>query len=384
MRLLRLRSALLSVALLPVAALAGCDDRSGDGIGSVFAQLGGSGLRDEMRSLRIVAFDLVTQGCTGSRVDRPALPPVATTGLVRPDVLQVTLSIPAGPRTLYAEVYRDVDGIERFGTGCAELVLAPGESRTVRIAIETAAADADADADGDGDGDVADDAELPDGADDAADTPADVDAPDAPDDGPETLDEAETLDDAADADEVDTAGNPQLVISEVDHQQDGTDSMEFVELYNWGPVAVPCAGLELYLVSQSGGSSTVYATQPLACTEIAAGEFYVVGSDALLTSISSFCRGTERLRGGGTDLLQNGNSSSEGDGVVLIRRVDPVAVPVDQLVYWGPVSGWGEGSPAPVDRSSAESLQRRPAGADTGNNASDFLRLAPTPCAPPP
>jgi hypothetical protein len=379
-RLLRFRSAVLVVASLLAGAPAGCDDRSGDGVGSVSAQLGGSGLRDEMRSLRILVFDLITQGCTGSRVDRPELPPVATSGLVRPDVLQITLSIPAGPRTIYAEVYRDADGTDRFGTGCAELVLAAGESRTVRLAIETEGADADADADGDGDGDGADDAEPPDDGDVADEAEVVEDAPD----GGDAADEAEAIDDAADADEIDTAGNPLLVISEVDHQQDGTDNMEFVELYNAGSVAVPCSDLELYLVSRSGGSSTIYATQPLACTEIAAGEFYVVGSDALLASISSFCRGNERLRGGGTDLLQNGDSSSEGDGVVLIRRVDPVAVPVDQVAYWGPVSGWGEGAPAPVDRDSAESLQRRPAEADTDNNSADFLRLAPTPCAPPP
>ncbi|MCK7539666.1 MAG: hypothetical protein MZV63_56520 [Marinilabiliales bacterium] len=84
-------------------------------------------------------------------------------------MFQVTLAIPAGARTLYVETCQDADGLDPFGTGCAEVVLAAGERRTVRIEI-VAATPGDADAD----------ADVPDDAD--ADVPVDADgAPDAPD-----------------------------------------------------------------------------------------------------------------------------------------------------------------------------------------------------------
>ena len=149
-------------------------------------------------------------------------------------------------------------------------------------------------------------------------------------------------------------------------------------------VRSPAPRLELHLVSEGPTPGTTYLVQPLRCTTIAPGTFYVIGSTALNATISSFCPGYELLGDGATDLLQNGTSASAGDGVVLIRRVIFASVPQDQLSYWGPVTGWGEGSPATADRNSAESLQRRPADADTDDNLTDFLRLAPTPCAPPP
>ena len=171
----RPKDVVLLLALCGLASTAACDDRAGlgEGTGTVAAQLTGSALRDEVRSLRVLAFNLAVQGCTGPRVGRPDLPPLATSGLVRADLLQVTLTIPAGPRTIYVEVYRDAEGTDRFGTGCAEVVLAAAERRTLRIEVVTDGSDADGDADtDDGAGDV--DAEvLDDGPLDADDAPAD-------------------------------------------------------------------------------------------------------------------------------------------------------------------------------------------------------------------
>jgi hypothetical protein len=366
----------LLLALCGVLSTTACDDRTGvgEGTGTVAAQLTGSGLRDETESLRVLAFDLTAQRCTGPAVADPALPPLAVR-FVSADVLQVNLSIPAGPRTIYVEVYRDVNGTDRFGTGCTEVVLAAGERRTLRIEVVTEGSDADGDADADdGGGEV--DGEVP--ADDGG---PDVDTFD---DAPLEADDTPADGDAAEGDESDAAALLPILISEVDYQQDLTDSMEFVELYNWGTDAIACADLELHLVSQGGTAATTYLTEPLRCTTIAPGTFYVVGSTALNATISSFCPGFEVLGDGTTDLIQNGTSTSAGDGVALIRRVASLAVVQDQLVYWGPVTGWGEGSPATTDRDSAESLQRRPAAADTNDNLADFFRLAPTPCAPPP
>lgn len=433
-------AALLVAAGVALAALGpACAERPGsEGTGHVSALLSGTGLRDEVRSLRVVAFDLADQGCVGPRVPQPDLSPLATSGLVRTDVFQVTLAIPAGPRTLYVETYRDADGLDPFGTGCAEVVLAAGERRTVRIEIVAAApgdADADADVPDGADADVPVDADgAPDGPPDAEDFGPEFDAePDGPDvtdegleadvaeedvggealdvDVPETLDgdvAAEDAPDGTDAPDVadvvedeasettDAPGEtgdadagpalPTLVISEIDYDSVGTDLTEFVELYNYGAAAVPCAGLELQFANGVTGTGVVYGTQPLTCTAIPAGTFHVVGSDALRLTLPVGCS-SERLRGGVQDLVQNGGSGStgEGDALALFWDDGSGAVVVDGVVYEGPVLGWGEGSPAPGDNNTRlGSLQRRPPAADSHDNGTDFFVLDPTACAAPP
>jgi len=355
---------------------------------------------------------------------------LATSGLVRTDVLQATLAVPAGPRTLYAEVYRDADGLDLFGSGCAEVVLSAGERRTVRIEIVSGTpGDADADADVPDDADVAPDGppdgedvapdvdvteDVPEGIDegleadvvegdvggdeagevdvdvpdaidvDADDVPDGVDAPDVTDELPDVVEDEGTdgADAPTDADGGDTGpALPTLVVSEIDYDNVGTDLLEFLEVFNYGPMAVPCAGLELQFATEGATTGVdVYLTQPLTCIEIEAGTFYVVGSSTLLAGPPPLTCSGEVLLGA----IQNGGTSY-GDAAGLVWSGPTGPVRVDQVVYELPVAGWGEGSPAPADSDSRNvSLQRRPAGRDTGDNAADFFALLPTPCAPPP
>lgn len=105
----------LSLALLGLPF--DCNDRPWtDGVATFAAAREGSGLRDEMRSLRVVVFDLDEQRCAGRGVDRPDLVPLAATGLLPSATPTITLDVPAGPRTIYVEVYRDAAGRDRFGT----------------------------------------------------------------------------------------------------------------------------------------------------------------------------------------------------------------------------------------------------------------------------
>ncbi|MBN1774408.1 MAG: lamin tail domain-containing protein [Deltaproteobacteria bacterium] len=419
----------IALAAALVVLPSGCTERFGEeGTGTVAALLTGTGLREEARALRVVAFDLAVQGCVGPRVPQPALAPVATSGLVRTTVLQVTLSIPAGARTLYVEAYRDTEGLDLFGTGCAEIVLAAGERRTVRLAVVaggTGDADADADVPDDADADVVSDVDavedVPDGVDegleadfveedggdedlgesdgdasdaidvDADDVPDGIDAPDTTDELPDVVEDegSDSADAPGDADGTDTGPTtPTLVISEIDYDIVGADSTEFVELYNYGAAAVSCAGLELQFANGVSGTGVVEDTHVLTCLEIPAGGFHVVGSDALRATLPGGCS-SERLLGGGDNLIQNGGtgtSSGVGDALALLHDDGTTLVVVDGVSYEGPVAGWGEGLPAPADSNTREgSLQRRPAGRDTNDNATDFLVLdPPTPCAPPP
>jgi hypothetical protein len=407
------------VLLLALGASCDAPGASGGGSGTLVAALSGSGLRDEMRSARVLVFDTATQRCTGHRVDEPDLPPLATSGLLGADTLRATLRIPAGPRTIYVEVYRDADGVEAFGTGCLEVVLAAGEERVVTVEIVALSpGDADADADGDAplddlgardadaDGDGDGEAETPEGEPgeaEEADGP-DAEAPDAPAEGGDdevdsadeapgdeaTPDEEAAPDDgpAGEAEVGDEGGVPDappsitLVLSEVDYDQDDRfDSTEFVELYNWGSVPVPCAGLELRLLNGTAGGAP-YLEQALACAEIPAASFHVLGSTALLASLA--CPSVEMLGDGGTQLLQNGDDSLHGDAVAIGVTTGGVFAVADQVAYEGLVAGWGEGHPARTDDATAESLQRRPPDRDTGDNEADFYILAPTPCAGPP
>lgn len=426
----------LVLAAAVVAGSSACAERSGEeGTGTIAASLTGNGLREEARALRVVVFDLVTQGCVGPGVARPDLPPVATSGLVRTDVLQVTLSVPAGPRSIYVEAYRDSNGLDLFGTGCVEVVLGVGERRTVRIEIVSGGpgdADADADVPDDADADVPPDVppdgedvgpdvdvveDVPDGIDvdvapdvdegedagdegfeeadveasdapdvdlDADDVPDGVDAPDGTDELPDVVEDegTDSGDVPVDADGADTGpAPPTLVISEIDYDMVGTDETEFVELYNYGADAVSCSGLELQFASEGATSGVVvYLTQPLTCASIGPGTFYVVGSSGLIDGPPALACPNELLAGA----IQNG-STAYGDAVGLIWTGPGAPTRIDQVVYELPVTGWGEGSPAPADEGTfLNSLQRRPAGRDTDDNAADFFLLLPTPCGPPP
>ena len=331
-------------AVLILTTAVGCSDRSWtEGTASCSAALTGEGLHDELRSLRVLVFDLQEQGCVGHRVERPGLAPLATTGLVLSDTPQIMLDVPAGPRTIYVEVYRDLEGLDQFGSGCAEAVLSAGEERTLQIRVVTEVADADGDADGDGDGEAGDADVLEDGGD----LPGEVVSPSA------------------------------LVISELDYDQGSSDTLEFVELYNPGATPVPCAGLELWFVSGTSGTPARYHRQPLGCATIGGGSFHVVGSSALLATLT--CGSTEVLRSGLADLIQDGPA----DAVALIDASSGGAAPVDELAYDGLVPDWGEGPAAPADDSASGSLQRNPPGRDTDDNAADFSVRGPTPCRAP-
>lgn len=172
--------------------------------------------------------------------------------------------------------------------------------------------------------------------------------------------------------DLELGGGPgQLVINEVDYDQPGLDTAEFVEIYNAGSSSVDLSNVTLELVNGSGGA--VYDTYALgaAASSLAPGEYLVLGTASLLASVPI---GALTL-----PLLDPDNNIQNGgpDGMVLL---DGTTV-LDSLAYEGTMPQAGEGASAPTDSGSG-SIARLPNGVDTDDNGADFaLTSAPTPGA---
>ncbi len=160
-----------------------------------------------------------------------------------------------------------------------------------------------------------------------------------------------------------------VAVSEVDYDQPGADSAEFVELTNPGEEAVALRGYALELVD--GASGRVYGRFDLgaAGATLEPGQYLVVGAPKVIEGLPA---SVLRLRL--SKALQNGAP----DGV---RVVGPDGRVVDGLAYEGRIEGTGEGA-SPSDREGNGGPNRTLARCgDTDDNAADFRAAAPTPGA---
>jgi lamin tail-like protein len=172
-------------------------------------------------------------------------------------------------------------------------------------------------------------------------------------------------------------GAPPLVINEVDYDQPGTDSTEFVEIYNAAPYSVGLAGFSLELANGAIPPFLPYTTLSLSAAgpSIPAFGYLVVSFPGAVGSLPG---GTLTIPFAvATNNVQNGAP----DGIRIVHVSGPV---VDALAYEGAMVGYGEGSPAGTDDpTSAGSLARIPNGSDTSDNGVDFgFTTTPTPGAP--
>lgn len=177
-----------------------------------------------------------------------------------------------------------------------------------------------------------------------------------------------------------TAGaGAQLVINEVDYDQPGTDTAEFIEIKNTSGVPVALEDFTLVLVNGADGHA--YRTIPLGPGTLQPGLYWVVCGGPSYSTCS-------QAQSGGADWIQNGSP----DGVALIHV--PTGVLVDALSYEGSITNaltpFGtfslvEGQPTPLadDNSTPRrSLSRIPDGTDTNNAATDWALGFSTPGAP--
>jgi hypothetical protein len=151
------------------------------------------------------------------------------------------------------------------------------------------------------------------------------------------------------------------IINEVDYDQTGGDTLEFVELYNATDAPIVLAAYKVELVN--GNGDVIYDTFELADAGelLPAGDYLVIGSDALVATVPD-----------GTLVISLGNGSIQNgdpDGVRVVRADDLL---VDGLHYGGTMAGTGEGTSAPSDDGEG-ALGRCPDGTDTDQNQDDFV-----------
>jgi uncharacterized protein len=170
------------------------------------------------------------------------------------------------------------------------------------------------------------------------------------------------------------AASTTVVINEVDYDQPGADTAEFLELKN---VSASPVGLDSYsveLVNGTGGGAAGYQTIDLPDVSLAAGDHYVVCADATTTANCDLDI---------VSTIQNGAPDAIG-----LRLGSTL---VDALSYEGDAGApYTEGSGVGLaDDGVPEGLSRCADGTDSDRNNVDF-RLAPiTPgaantCPPPP
>lgn len=165
-----------------------------------------------------------------------------------------------------------------------------------------------------------------------------------------------------------------LVINEVDYDQDGTDTAEFVELYNAGPGPISLSGIEVRLVQGTGGGASVYATIALTNVVLAANDYYVISANA------GTVPNTDQVATPITNLIQNGAPDAVG---LFDNNTNTL---LDAVSYEGNSGApYTEGTGVPAAQSDAPStvtewsLSRTTDGVDTNNNAADFTRKLSTP-----
>jgi hypothetical protein len=168
------------------------------------------------------------------------------------------------------------------------------------------------------------------------------------------------------------------VINEVDYDNVGVDTAEFVEIYNAGGAAVSLAGYELSFVSGTTGAE--YHTVDLTpAGTILPGQYLVVGATSVVSTVPM---GQLTIDLGPVENYIR-NTGSGGAGIALVDTTSKMLV--DALSYGGaltavtiaalpgPVS-LVEGSPTTVVDSNTKngSLCRMPNGSDTGDAATDW------------
>ena len=110
-------------------------------------------------------------------------------------------------------------------------------------------------------------------------------------------------------------GQGQILINEVDADTPGSDTAEFVELFNAGISGVPLNGLSLVFFNGNGDIS-YFALDLDPSVTLQAGQFYVVGNPGVANAQQTFAPGTQGLLQNGADAvaLFNAPASSFPNG----------------------------------------------------------------------
>ena len=152
--------------------------------------------------------------------------------------------------------------------------------------------------------------------------------------------------------------NAAVVINEMDYDQPGTDTAEFIELFNSGASAVSLDNYSVDLINGSNSSS--YRIIDLSGFSIATNGYFVMCGDASLVANCDYSFTTT------SGWLQNGAP----DAVGLYQNSSLL----DSLSYEGMFSPFTEGTALSISDSNTDitSISRIIDGVDRNNNALDF------------
>jgi predicted extracellular nuclease len=159
-----------------------------------------------------------------------------------------------------------------------------------------------------------------------------------------------------------------LVINEIDYDQPGTDTTEFIEIKNVGTESADLSEYSLELVNGTGGGASIYTSITFGNQSLAAGDYFVVCGDYF--AVNNCDVGTTP-----TNMIQNGSPDAVGlrhNGVL----VDTVSYEGDSGAPYTEGSGTGlEDDPA-IENAG---ISRFPDGTDTDQNNVDFSLRCSTP-----
>ncbi len=161
-----------------------------------------------------------------------------------------------------------------------------------------------------------------------------------------------------------TAASTTLVINEIDYDQSGTDTAEFVEIKNVSGAGINLSGYSLELINGNAGGAVHYNGSPIALPSVvvAAGDYFVICGDAATVPNCDLDLTPN------TDLVQNGAPDAVG-----IRLGGTL---IDAVSYEGNSGApYTEGSGVGLIDSGGTGcfgIARVPDGVDTDSNNVDF------------
>ncbi|HET9912644.1 MAG TPA: ExeM/NucH family extracellular endonuclease [Anaerolineales bacterium] len=159
-----------------------------------------------------------------------------------------------------------------------------------------------------------------------------------------------------------------LVINEIDYDQAGTDTAEFVEIRNNDSVSVDLSAYSIQMVNGNAGGAVQYRLFSLPAVNLAAGDYFVLCANNTTVPNCDLDVTPD------TDLIQNGAP----DAVALLFNgsvIDTVSYEGDTGAPYTEGSGTGL-----VDSASGtQSISRCPDGSDTDVNNVDFSEHLSTP-----
>ncbi len=164
---------------------------------------------------------------------------------------------------------------------------------------------------------------------------------------------------------------PSPIITELNADMAGVETLEFVELYN--PSRLPITTANLAVVLINGGSGEPYETYDLSTPELswAPDSFLVIGDPSVAALVPADTLFIPWESSGSDHDIQNGNP----DGV----RLELNGVSIDSLSYGGLIENVTEGvsgAPDDLNTEASTTISRCPYNLDTNENQADF-KLAP-------